>query len=463
MFNIELVSKSINRVSLYILRWQQSRWVRTPWKTGYGNIISVNLAGHLVVVLHGFTTIREAFNQQQFSARPRMYTSEKVRPGVGVITSSGDVWTEIRRFSLTVLRGLGVGKSSFEDNIAAEAEFLMEDWTKYEGAAFDPRHSIANAVSNVICSVVFGRRFQYNDAVFRRMLECNDDIVERAGSGGAIEFSSLLARLTFLPFIRDYIATVRQSYNQIRSMVVRHNQDYDADNPRDFIDAYLQHQQAKERQGCEASVFDMDNLTNLVSDLFFAGSETTTTTLRWMLLYMMIYPEVQARVHKELDAVTGRNRFPRLGDKPDLPYTEAVICELQRITTIAPLAVPHACLEDTKLLGYDIPKGTILVSNLWHDHFDPTVWEEPNVFRPERFLDRDGKVVRREEINPFGIGRRICLGEHLARMELFIFITFLLHQFTFKKPQDAPPLTLRGINFGTWSPVEFKVCAIPRV
>ncbi|XP_038077368.1 cytochrome P450 2J6-like isoform X2 [Patiria miniata] len=420
----------------------------------------MNLAGHLVVVLHGYDTIKEAFSQQQLSARPRLYTSEKVRPGVGVITSSGDTWTELRRFALTVLRGLGVGKSIFEDNIATEAEFLMEEWKKHEGTAFNPRHSIANAVSNVICSAVFGRRFQYTDAVFRRLLKCNDDIAEGAGTGGALEFSWFISRLTFLPFVSKYVASVRQSYNTISSMVREHNRDYDSQDLRDFIDAFLK--KKEEQQGSSSSVFLDENLMNVVGDLFFAGSETTTTTLRWMLLYMMLNPEVQTRVQRELDDVTGRNRFPRVSDKPQLPYTEAVICELQRVATIAPLAVPHSCSEDTKILGYDVPKGTILVSNLWYDHFDPTIWEDPTAFRPERFLDPDGKLVSREELNPFGIGRRICLGEHLARMELFIFFTRLLHHFTFKKPEDAPPLSLNGISGGTWSPVNFQVCAMSR-
>ncbi|XP_038067144.1 cytochrome P450 2J6-like [Patiria miniata] len=429
----------------------------------YGDIISVNLAGTLVVVLHGYHTIKEAFNLHQLSARPTLYVSERLRPGVGIIASSGEIWTEIRRFSLTVLRGFGVGKSSFEENIATEAKFLIEEWQKEDGSPFDPKHLISSAVSNVICSVVFGERFQYTDDNLQRLLQYSDDILDQVGAGGAIEFSSFLSKLTFLPSIRRYVATARRFNEQIDLMVRAHAVDYDADSLRDLIDTFLKQKEVKESTaGGESKVFTGNNLKKVVGDLFMAGSETTTTTLRWSLLYMMTYPEVQSRVQKELDDVTRRNRFPRMSDRPDLPYTEAVICELQRISTIVPLAVPHCSTEDITFQGYTIPKGAIVLSNLWHDHFDPAVWEEPEAFRPERFRDKDGKLISREELTVFGIGRRICLGEHLARMELFIFFTLLLHEFTFKNPPDAPPVSLQAINGGTWAPLSFKVCAVPR-
>ncbi|XP_022082205.1 cytochrome P450 2J6-like [Acanthaster planci] len=425
----------------------------------YGNVISVNLAGNLIVVLHGADVIREAFNQPQLSARPRLYVSEKLRPGVGIFISSGAIWTELRRFCLKVLRGFGMGKSSFEENIATEALFLTDEWKKVKGAPLDPKHMISQSISNVICAVVFGERFQYTDVNFRYLIQYSDDVFEQIGAGGVVDFTPLFAKLTFLPFVRKYKDATQALIDQICRMVDTHNQDFDADNIRDFTDAFLQEES---KHGGTSDVFSRDNMKRVVADLFGAGTETTTTTLHWSILYMMAYPEVQARVQKELDDVTGRNRFPRMSDKPDLPYTEAVICEIQRISTIVPLSVPHFCSEDTTLLGYDIPKGTVVLSNLWHCHYDPTIWREPETFRPERFLEDEKKFIKCEELTPFGIGRRICLGEHLARMELFIFFTLLLHEFTFKNPPDAPPVTFDGIDTVTWAPKKFKVCVIPR-
>ena len=124
--------------------------------------------------------------------------------------------------------------------------------------------------------------------------------------------------------------------------------------PRDLIDLFLKETKIKKKLGDESAGVKMVNLRAVVGELFVAGSETTNTTLRWSLLYMMAYPEIQSRVQKELDDVTGGNRFPRMSDKPNLPYTEAVLCEIQRISTIVPLAIPHYTSEDTTFMGLDI-------------------------------------------------------------------------------------------------------------
>lgn len=268
-----------------------------------------------------------------------------------MIASSGKTWTELRRFSSTVLRGLGVGKKSFEENIATEAEILVKELKKMEGAPFDPKHLLSNAVSNIICSVVFGKRFQYSDPMFRSLLKNSDDIVESVGSAGVIEFSPLISKLTFLPLVRKYSQAVHKSRKQTLSMIEEHNQDYDAAHPRDLIDMFLKEIDLKKSVGDECGAMKTENLRALVGDLFVAGSETTNTTLRWSMLYMMAYPEIQHRMQKELDDVTHGNRFPRISDKPSLPYTEAVLSEIQRISTIVPFAVPHYTSEDTVFMG----------------------------------------------------------------------------------------------------------------
>ena len=141
-------------------------------------------------------------------------------------------------------------------------------------------------------------------------------------------------------------------------------------------------------------------------DLFVAGTDTTATTLKWAILYLMLHPDIQRKIHEELDMVIGRERMPTLEDRKVLPYTEAVLLEIQRIATIVPLSVPHSTAYDTKLAGYDIPAGTFILSNLWAVHHDPKVWKDPEEFKPERFLNEDGTaVVQREELIPFSIGK----------------------------------------------------------
>ena len=143
----------------------------------------------------------------------------------------------------------------------------------------------------------------------------------------------------------------------------------------------------------------------MIGDLFGAGSETTVTTLRWALLFMFHNPLVQQKVHAEIDRVIGSQRQITCSDTTNLPYTMAVISEVQRLGDIVPLSVPHMNIEDTTLRGYYIPARTTVLVNLHGVHYDPRYWEKPQEFKPERFLDSEGQYKKPDELIPFSIGR----------------------------------------------------------
>ncbi|XP_030848266.1 cytochrome P450 2J2-like isoform X4 [Strongylocentrotus purpuratus] len=215
------------------------------------------------------------------------------------------------------------------------------------------------------------------------------------------------------------------------------------------------------QQGTKSS-FSHHSLKSVIADLFFAGMETTTTTLKWFILYMMAYPEVQSRVQAELDHVVGRERLPGLSDGKNLPYTCAVIMEVQRKGAVVAMGVPHLASVDVTIRGYTIPKGTIIYPNIWKVMNSKNFWDDSDAFKPERFLSEDGKLTNRQELIYFSTGRRICPGEQLARMETFLGFTSLLHRFTFKKPDNSPPLSLDANLGGTRSSLPYMTCAIPR-
>jgi len=133
--------------------------------------------------------------------------------------------------------------------------------------------------------------------------------------------------------------------------------------------------------------------------------------------------------------------------------------EVMRYSSILPIGVSHTCMENTKLGGYDIPKGTIINSNLYHLHHDPEVWGDPEVFRPERFLNLDGTCCQRHEsLMPFSVGRRVCMGENLARDTLFIFIACLLQNFNIKGvPGSERPSLSPKLGNVTLQPHKYKV------
>eukprot|EP00058_Branchiostoma_floridae_P004126 XP_002589614.1 hypothetical protein BRAFLDRAFT_81582 [Branchiostoma floridae] len=241
----------------------------------------------------------------------------------------------------------------------------------------------------------------------------------------------------------------------LRQEINCHRETLDRENPRDFIDLILNKQETQETDG-----FTEENVVFIVLDMFVAGIESTTITLRWGLLYMVLHPEEQQKVQAELDSVLGTDHdVPTLAHRSQLPYTEATIMEIQRIRAIAPLSVPHATVQDTTFRGYDIPAKTQVIGNIWSAQMDPEFWPNPEKFDPRRFLDSDGKVVTRpESFMPFSMGRRVCLGEQLAKMELFLLFSSLLKHFTFKLPEGAPaPSTYGTMGIGL-KPQTVKLC-----
>jgi len=163
-------------------------------------------------------------------------------------------------------------------------------------------------------------------------------------------------------------------------------------------------------------------------DLFIAGSETTSTTLSWSFLYLSKFPEVQKKLQEEIDKVIGNSRLPSLTDRPSMIYTQAVIHEVLRYSTLAPFGLFHNTNREVQLGGYTIPKNTMIMPNLYAAHFDENLWEDPHRFNPERFIS-NGEFKRNDAFMAFSTGKRACLGESLARDELFLFMTSLFQRF----------------------------------
>ncbi|KAF7234994.1 Cytochrome P450 2J2 [Varanus komodoensis] len=242
----------------------------------------------------------------------------------------------------------------------------------------------------------------------------------------------------------------------VREIIDKHKEDWNPRETRDFIDAYL-NEMAKEDV---TPSFHEENLLHSVLDLFGAGTETTSTTLRWALLYMALHPDIQARVQEEIDSVIGQSRLPALEDRDRMPYTNAVIHEVQRFSNIVPLNVPRVATKDTTLAGFFLPKGTVLLSNLTSVLHDKDEWETPDVFNPGHFLE-NGQFRKREAFIPFSTGKRSCLGELLARTELFLFFTALIQKFTFQAPENVT-LTLDFRMGFTLAPQPYKILALSR-
>ncbi|XP_066264685.1 cytochrome P450 2U1-like [Branchiostoma lanceolatum] len=429
------------------------------WRQQYGDVFCVRIANKLVVVLNGHKAIQDALVKQPevFSDRPPPFRDSDKDQGVA-LAQYGEDWKVKRRLGLTALRQFGMGKRSLEGKITEEARSVCDVLAEKNGTATDMSLLLSNGVSNVICAMSFGERFDYNDMEFQRLMRLMSELVS---GGGIARFIPLVRKLP--SFKKDQVSRKRMSQEVIdfiKAKIKEHKETLDPADIRDIIDVYLMETQQQTPDEADRTITEI-GMINTVRDLFIAGAETTATTLKWGLLYLARHLEVQRKIQEEIDREFGASP-PALSQRGKLPYTEATILEIQRIRPIVPLSVPHTTSAATVLRGFDIPGNTFVIPNLWSAMMDPAVTPDPETFNPVRFLDENGSLVRHEWFIPFSLGRRQCLGEQLAKMELFIFLATLLQHFTFKLPDGAPAPSMEGSLGIVFAPKAYQICAVPR-
>ncbi|XP_075057365.1 cytochrome P450 2K1-like [Mixophyes fleayi] len=426
----------------------------------YGSVFSVHL-GEKMVVLCGYDTIKDALinHAEEFSERSDSPIISKSTKGFGVISAHGENWKVMRRFALSTLRDYGMGKKSIEIKINDECESLMQTFRSYKGKPFNNLTIINAAVANIIVSILLGHRFEYGDPNILRLMSIINDNIKIVGGPMVRLYNKYPSVIGWLPGShRKVFENISKMKEFITETFIKEERELDINDQRNLIESFL----AKQQEGNQESTlyFHNDNLVMLVSNLFVAGMETTSTTLRWGFLLMMKYPEIQKKVQNEIERVIGSAQ-PQTEHRKQMPYTDAVIHEIQRFGDIVPGNVPHATSQDVTFRGYFIPKGTIVLPILSSVLKDKTYFEKPEEFYPEHFLDSDGHFKKSEAFIPFSLGKRSCAGENLAKMELFVFFTTLLQNFTFQAPPGAKLDLTPGLG-ATNAPLPHEICAIPR-
>uniref|UniRef100_A0AAY4D1I6 Cytochrome P450 2M1-like n=1 Tax=Denticeps clupeoides TaxID=299321 RepID=A0AAY4D1I6_9TELE len=418
----------------------------------YGSVFTIWLSNKPAVVISGYEALKDALVTQgdDFSGRANYPLLMRVTRGYGVLASSGHRWRELRRFSIMTMKNFGMGRRSIEKRIQEEARCLVKAFEEPNGGTFNPKQLLYNAVSNVTCSIVFGHRFEYHDPQFHFLCKAVDTCFSFLSSPFGQIYNSFPKIVDFFPGPhRKMFEMVNKAQGYVKEQALNRLKKLNTSSiPEDYIDAFIIRMiQEKDKPNSE---FSYDNLLSSAWNLFSAGTETTSSTMRHMLLIMMKYPEVQERVHKEIDEVIGPDRPPMMEDRVKMPYTDAVVHEVQRSMDLAPTAVPHKVMRDTEFHNYHIPEGTLVLPLISSVLADPQLWKNPNHFDPENFLDDAGHFQKNDAFLAFGLGKRVCLGEGLARMELFLFFTSLMQRFTFVgiEPPEEIDITPSCCSFG---------------
>ncbi|XP_077345178.1 cytochrome P450 2K6-like isoform X1 [Lithobates pipiens] len=447
--------------NLHIMDLKKPHFTYLELAKKYGPVFSVQMGTNKIVVLAGYETVKDALVNyaEEFGGRGKTRIFQNIDKDFGLAHSRGENWKVMRRFTLTTLRDFGMGKSPVEESIIEECSYLIKGFESLKGKPFDNRMMINAAVANIIVSLLIGHRMDYEDEQFKRLLSLISENIKLLGSF-TVGIYNIFPFLGFLPGDhKTIIKNVEEMCEFITKTFIKHLKNLDENDQRSLIDAFLVRQ--KEESGNPHSYFHNENLTRLVRNLFSAGMETTSTTLRWGLLLMMKYPAIQEKVQQEISKVVGLAQ-PTYSHRGQMPYTNAVIHEIQRFSDLVPLSVAHETTRDVTFRGYYIPKETYIIPLLSSVLRDKTQFEKPDEFYPNHFLDSHGHFVKKDAFMPFSAGRRVCAGENLARMELFIFFASLLQKFTFHFPPEIRDSDLMPDVGFTNTPKQHRICAVPR-
>lgn len=440
-----------------------------PYKTlarlgrKYGSVYTLPLGHKYAVVLNDWKGIQEALIQQAetFSGRPSTVLIEDVVQRADVSTSHGAEWKERRRFTLHHLRDFGFGRHSMEEIIVSEIEKLVQRFRSAENQKVDICDTFFFSFMNIIWNIVGGKNFDSGNKYMAEFAKIIRVIFRELDTMKMIHFMPYLKHIPGMSF-QGYLDAEHRLRAFLKKEIEEHIRTYQDSNHRDFVDVYLSEIYKREKLPEKSTSFQKENLVGVLHNLFNAAIDTGSNSISWGLLYMASWPNIQEKVQKELDEVVGRSRLPSFSDRQLLPYTEAVILEIQRYASIVPLSLPHSTLSLTTLMGYTIPKGTFIFENIWAVHHNPEYWGDPEVFRPERFLNDQGQVQKPEYFIPFSVGSRMCLGEPLARMELFLFFSCLMHQCSFSWVTGEQPPSFDPAVSITLSPQKFSLIVKPR-
>ncbi|XP_014476510.1 PREDICTED: methyl farnesoate epoxidase-like isoform X2 [Dinoponera quadriceps] len=402
----------------------------------YGPILGLKLGKQKIVVISTHDLVKQALLKDEFNGRPDgfFFRVRSFGKRKGVVFTDGAAWSQCRRFTMRHLRTFGVGQLIMKQQLTLEAENLVNYLRQMsQRGAVQMNHVFDVAVLNSLWSMFAGHRFEYDDEKLQQVLTTVHEAFRLFNTMGGI-----VSQMPFLRFVmpelsgyNDLMRILKKLWRFLDEEIEVHERELSNNQPGNLIDAFLLRTDADGNEN-----FNFDPTTFL----FLSLSPT------WLKL-----------LQSELDSVVGRSRAPTEEDLPRLPMAEAFLAEIHRYFILAPLGIPHRAMKDVILNGYNIPKDTIVLFDFHSVHYDEMHWDKPNEFLPQRFLDEEGKFRQNNASIPFGLGKRRCLGETLARSSVFLFFTYVIHYFDLKISNEYGKPDTKAYDGFTISPKPYYV------
>ncbi|RXG57014.1 hypothetical protein Avbf_13578 [Armadillidium vulgare] len=364
-------------------------WTRLYEK--YGGMVGFVMGNNHGVLVSGWESVKDVLNHEDCQGRPDVCLVRDRFDGdnYGVVFTDGAHWRVQRRFTLHHFRNLGFGRQSHESVIEDEALALVQNIGSEKGKPL------------MLLDRVAGCRYPHESPIMKKLAKNIEESLHDIQVTGSVAVAIPFLRYIF-PESTGYASVKRGSkgVQEFTKMVIAdHKKDFDPEKPRDFIDIYLN--ELNNNKGIDAS-FTTEQLEALCMDLLTAGTDTTSNTITFAIMYLSMYPEIQARIHKELDEVVGRDRYPTVRDRPNLVYTDATLMEVLRMRGPLPIMIPHRVTKDATVCGFNLPNDTLLLINVFSVQMDKKYWGDPEHFRPERFISPENKIRKEERLIPFG-------------------------------------------------------------
>ena len=432
----------------------------------YGDLCALRGFGNDFVMLNTYDVIREAAvtKSNQFVNRKvgHGFTWKQVDPhGENMAHNDFAKIKQTRNTTLSIFRELGVGRAAMEELVADEARLLLDRFRSFEGKAFNCNFLVQLSVLNNIQRVLFNKRFDFDDVEMRRMQVHSNRIV---ATFKFVFLFDIVPPLRFLPGLRRLFTDFVDANKNILTFMTRQAQTIiDKQSQEELEDQAVESYVQAYTQKHGADSYEVTTvMPQTFEQLFFAGNETTANSMQWTLCLLANRPHVQDKLHAAICDVIGEDGAYETTSV--IPYLDAVVWEVQRFCSVVPIAFPHTVSTKDKvtLAGHVVPNDATYIFNLFAVHRDPKTWGDPEQFRPERFLDEDANFVKHSHVIPFGLGKRSCLGELLARQELYIFTANIFHKFRILPPEGVDRVDEQPVFAITRAAPAFELRAVPR-